>query len=439
MTLQGLSGISATSMSTMCLLALLRYTYTTNVTSASHSVSNQSSMNTTAKIDSRENDLLYEVARVRWYSKNKPLFQNILEIITLLVIIITSLAGNGALVYTVFKEDKFRTPTNCFVISQCLADIGMTLTVMLITFIAICQRGWKLHYRVCVVQTFCNRLFLSLTILTFALISIDRYMVIVASVQKKITTNKAFLVCILLWVEAVTTGLPWEFLTIPRKIGYDIAFSYCVLRYVVPASGGILLLLFIRTFLNALIPLLVILYCFYNILKAVRTHRRKVGPAVVSNWRKITIDAYSRSAYTSILVLVSFLICFIPFIVAYTLLIAQIEVPETAMTIFKFMYWSNAAIKPVLYITRSPQWLKKVRRLLFCMGNSRKPPKIITYSPAARRSAKYAVPFNEDQHKRNDLYKRSCSSNQPTIKKRLTPEEFNALFTVQNPRSQAWM
>lgn len=347
----------------------------------------------------------------------------------LCLIMLTSLIGNGALIGTVILEERFRTPTNLLVISQCIADLGLTFIVVMLSFVAICQGGWQLSPALCLIQVFFNRLFLYLTVLNFALLAIDRYIVIVKTKSlNRFSKKQIFMFCCGLWAAALASAFPWDAFFLPSEIWFEVTTTFCYAKHTIPGQRASTIIVFVRVIFLLIIPGLIIIFCFYHILGVVRTNRRKVGPSTVSNWRKIAVAVYAKSAYTSMAVLVSFCVCIVPFLAIFGLSLIGTTVSYRVLSSFKDIYYANAAIKPLIYIARSEPWSKRLRRLLM------KRPKIkraVANSPASRKSSRYVVS--------------QCTINKkPAIKKQRTnavkhfsTKDFHELFCVSGTR-QAW-
>ena len=345
------------------------------------------------------------------------------------LIILMSLIGNGALIGTVILEERFRTPTNLLVISQCIADLGLTFIVVMLSFVTICQGGWQLSPALCLMQVFFNRLFLYLTVLNFALLAIDRYIVIVKTKSlNRFSKKHIFMFCCGLWAAALALAFPWDAFLFPSEIWFEVTTTFCYARHTIPGQRASTIIVFVRVICLLIIPGLIIIFCFYHIFGVVRTNRRKVGPSTVSNWRKIAVAVYAKSAYTSIAVLISFCVCIVPFLAIFGLSLIGTTVSYRVLSSCKDIYYANAAIKPFIYIARSVPWSKKLRRLLV------KRPKVrraVANSPASRKSSRYVVsqcPMNQ---------KPAIKTQSSNAVKHFSTKDFHELFCVSGTR-QAW-
>lgn len=351
--------------------------------------------------------------------------------VILSLIILPSIIGNGALILTVIIEKRFRTPTNHLVVSQCLIDLLITLTVPLLSLIAVFRGGMFLGPQCCILQVVLSRVFIFATVLHFALLSIDRYIVIVQSNRKdRFTQKEVAIACSSLWLLSAIFSLPWDILFYPEDTWFEITSTFCYVRYIQNDDRKWFTLTIIRAVLLLFIPILIMTFCYYHILGVLRMNRRKVCPSTVSNWRKIAVAVYAKSAYTSLAVLCSFFICALPFLIAHSFTLLGKVGSYEIMASFKVILFSSTAIKPAIYITRSVSWSRKLRRIF---KKKKRSEQRIVDSPAPRRSSKYVVGNRHKTGKSSKNVKLGKCQNT----RRFNSHDFLELFTVSGTK-QAW-
>ena len=350
----------------------------------------------------------------------------------LLAIMLTSILGNGALIATVVFEVRFRTPTNFLVIGQCLADLLFALTVVLLGMISSLLGDWKLSGYWCTTQVFFNRFFLMLTFSNFTLLAVDRYIVIVKNKSRnRFDKKQIFVFSTLLWIICIAMALPWDFFIRPTEVWFEVTSTFCLSRFVFPVEQNSALLIFIRLAIFMVLPALIVIYCFYHIFGIVRTNRRKVGPSTVSNWRKIAVAVHAKSAYTSIVVVISFALCILPFLLAFGMTIIGKRVTYAAMAVTKCIYYANTTIKPLIYISRNVPWSRKLRQLFTRTSKKRT---VARNSPAVRRS-KYAV--HVLQQRKGAAYISDIRLARMNSRRRQPDIDFYQLFSIDSAK-QAW-
>ena len=350
--------------------------------------------------------------------------------IVLILLMLMSVLGNGALIVTVIIEKRFRTPTNHLVVSQCVSDVLMTLIVQLMTMIALLHGGWDSGPGWCMLQAMLMKTLLSVAFLHIALLTIDRYIVIVKSSRKdRFTLKEVSIASGMAWLLSVILSMPWGVITAPSSTWYEVTTTFCYSRLVnVHENHGHVLVL-VRAVLLLIAPGLIIIFCFYNILSVLRTNRRKVGPSTVSNWRKIAIAVYAKSAYTCLAVLCSFCMCVLPYLIISSLTSMGKSVSYEALATSRAIIFVNTAIKPIIYIARSVAWSKKLRRLFKRRGRSKRR---TADSPSPKRISRYIIDKNKSHGKQAINFKLPKSP----IAKNFGNQDFHEMFRVG--RKQAW-
>ena len=346
--------------------------------------------------------------------------------IILVFLMLMSVLGNGALIVTTVVEKRFRTPTNHLVVSQCASDLCMTLIVQSMTIIALFNRAWECSPLWCMVQVALLRIFLLVTFFHIVLLTINRYIVIVKSRRKdRFTQNEVSFASGMVWLLAILLGMPWEVASLPISTWYEVTTTFCIWRPINFEDRRICILTMARIIL-LVITGLIIIFCFYHILSALRTNRRKVSPSTISNWRKIAIAVYAKSAYTCLAVLCSFCICLMPFLIVTVLTFMGKSLSYEAFATSIAIIFANAAIKPVIYITRSVAWSRKLRRIF---KRRRRSKRRTADSPSPKRISRYIV----DKNKSNGL---SMSIKVPANRLAKT-QDFYEMFCIGRT-TQAW-
>jgi len=353
--------------------------------------------------------------------------------IVLGLIILLSVLGNGALIVTVIIEKRFRTPTNHLVVSQCTADLCMTLIVQMMTLIALLRGGWDayIHPRWCIVQVMLMHALLSVTFLHLTLLAIDRYIVIVKSRRMDSFKQREFsIACGMVWLVATILSIPWDVISFPSSTWFEISTTFCSSRYVLSDDKRWCILFVARLILLFVIPGFVTIFCFYHILSVLRTNRRKIGPPTVSNWRKIAIAVYAKSAYTCLAVLCSFCICVIPYLIFATITLVGKNIPYEAFAASRVLAFSNAAIKPIIYIARSVSWSRKLHRLVMRRPKSKSR---TVNSPSPKRISRYVVDRSEISWELSTIVKLPKSN----FVKSFSTQDFHEMFRASRTK-QAW-
>ena len=105
--------------------------------------------------------------------------------------------------------------------------------------------------------------------------------------------------------------------------------------------------------LFAFAPFIVVFFSFSRIMNTVRGRRHRVCPSIISNQLRVAIDLYARSAYTSLLLIVTSLVFVFP--ACFTMAVDGLQIVyvdpdfETAL---KWLMWLHCVVKPLIYATK---------------------------------------------------------------------------------------
>uniref|UniRef100_I6SGT1 Onychopsin n=1 Tax=Epiperipatus cf. isthmicola LH-2012 TaxID=1200982 RepID=I6SGT1_9BILA len=184
---------------------------------------------------------------------------------------ILSVIGNFLVMWIFGGTKGLRTPSNIFVINLAFSDFMMMATNFPVYVYNSYYQHWALGSFICEIYGFCGAFFGTLSIVTMAVISIDRYYVIVKPfvVMRKMNHTKATFIVAGVWIYVLAWCLPpffgWN-AYVPE--GFLTTCSFDSL------SDGFYNKAFVfGLFLGAYaLPLSIILYCYFYIFKEVAKH-----------------------------------------------------------------------------------------------------------------------------------------------------------------------
>ena len=280
--------------------------------------------------------------------------------------IVASIAGNGVLIRAVYSDVRMRTATNIFIFNQSIVDVATTLLVALVALVAVVCDGWLLGDEMCVANAFFNMYFTIITLLNLAVISLDRYFAIARTSHLPIEVAKrtALYIAPSVWIVAFLGAFPWAaYLSDGARVEYFPGFYVCGTKYLQPMRNLPLMIFIFSVVIFAVVPLAVVCFSFFYIMKKIRGGRQRVCPATMSNQMRIAIDVYSKSAYTSLFVIITSLVFVFP--ACITMAIDGLQVvylnPDFA-TALKWLMLCHCVVKPAIYATRNRRWSFVLKR-----------------------------------------------------------------------------
>lgn len=290
----------------------------------------------------------------------------VLKIIPLAIVMLASIVGNAIVIHAVYLDVRMQTATNMLIVSQSLSDFGTSVLVIPFTLVSVGADGWILGERFCIANSFFNLFFTQVTVLQLAIIAFDRYLVIVKPLLRAIKSRDAIKLVVSAWVVGFFGAFPWlPLLTNYVKVEYFPGFHVCGQRYLHPLGDLALFNLVFLLLVYAVLPLFIILYCYYQIGKVIHRNNQSVSPLALSNSQKLAMNVFASSASTSKIVIGTSLIQVFP--ACFVMLLDGLQVgdiPYGLETALKWIMWCHCVVKPIIYASKSSMWTEIIRKYL---------------------------------------------------------------------------
>lgn len=213
----------------------------------------------------------------------------VVAIETFIAIVITtvSLLGNVLVIYVIHKDSRLRSITNVFIESLAFSDICMATLKMPFWVLSVRKGRWVLGDAFCPWSAALMFTFGVCSILTMALIAVNRYFKVVRNaIYRKFFANRRIAIgyCLVMWFVAILLATPplygWG------SMRYHAYFSVCTMvwdieyiSYVIVVVGGAVGGLTVMIFI-----------CYYKIYKTVRSATANVNSHQQSSTSAHTTD-----------------------------------------------------------------------------------------------------------------------------------------------------
>ncbi|KAM9650822.1 LOW QUALITY PROTEIN: melanopsin [Trichechus inunguis] len=187
----------------------------------------------------------------------------------ILLVGLTGMLGNLMVIYIFFRSRGLRTPANMFIINLAVSDFLMSFTQTPIFFASSLYKRWLFGETGCEFYAFCGALFGITSMITLTAIALDRYLVITRPLATigVVSKRRAALVLLGIWLYALAWSLPpffgWS-AYVPDGLLTSCSWDY---RSFTPSARTYTMLLCCFVFF---LPLLIIIYCYVFIFKAIR-------------------------------------------------------------------------------------------------------------------------------------------------------------------------
>lgn len=286
---------------------------------------------------------------------------------TLLIIMITCLAGNAVICYVVFRNRRMWTEMNMFLVNLAIGDIAMALLSMTTPLKTAITRQWTYPPEgyVCQLNAFCSSVLICNTIFTHTAISVDRFFAVVKPMKKIMTRKKAFCSILSLWLLSVAVSLGpilgWG------RNDYNASTLQCGFGF--PKNRIEVLFMVFLAVIAFLLPIIIMSYTYIRIYLVVRHHTRRMSSSAFGNNPDDFAKKQQRIVLTFFLALIAFIICWLPFFVLIAIAASISSRDELPHGLGLAAYWCgflNCSINPYLIGLRSERFHETFSYVFCC-------------------------------------------------------------------------
>ena len=275
---------------------------------------------------------------------------------------VTALVANFLVIFVVFRNTILRQQfSSVFIVNLAMCDFLMALLSMPFSLGALIYHGWPFTTFLCHFNGFSNQILGISSILTLAVISIDRFYAVIIPLKyrAKMTMQKAFNSVSYVWVQAAVFSL------VPALYGWFVfndSYFFCTFSSVYNDNNE-LAFNYCLYFCNFAVPLVIMLISYYKIFQVARRHSQRIAPAVVTlgtlgaqnieNLRKeMGRQREARAARKIILVIATFLCCNAPYTTMRLLELlsgCKLKLPVIVTVCARLLNFLKSSLDPLIY------------------------------------------------------------------------------------------
>uniref|UniRef100_A0A8C7U7G7 Opsin 4a (melanopsin) n=1 Tax=Oncorhynchus mykiss TaxID=8022 RepID=A0A8C7U7G7_ONCMY len=295
--------------------------------------------------------------------------------VVILAIGITGMVGNFLVIYAFGRSRSLRTPANMFIINLAITDLLMCLTQAPIFFTTSMHKRWIFGEKGCELYAFCGALFGICSMITLMVIAVDRYFVITRPLASigVLSKKRAQLILMAAWVYSLGWSLPpffgWS-AYVPEGLLTSCSWDYVTFT---PSVRAYTMLLFTFVFF---IPLIVIMYCYFFIFRAIRTTNRAVTKINCNGSTRDSIKSFRRlknewkMAKIALIVILLYVISWSPYsVVALTAFAGYADFLTPYMNSVPAVIAKASAIhNPIIYAITHPKYRMAIAKYIPCLG-----------------------------------------------------------------------
>ncbi|XP_023267498.1 G-protein coupled receptor 161-like [Seriola lalandi dorsalis] len=196
--------------------------------------------------------------------------QLVLEILMVLMCL-GAVTGNILVIIIVAATKTFHSVTSVLVMNLAISDLLVGVGVMPFVALSIMNRGWVDCTDLCLYVGYTSSVYCTASVLTLAAIALDRYHSIMDCLRysSRCTLWRTCAVVLWIWLQALVTSCPpllgWS------SVSYVVPMYSCAVNWASSPSYTAFM-----AALCYLIPAVVILFCYVNIVKVARSHARRI-------------------------------------------------------------------------------------------------------------------------------------------------------------------
>ncbi|XP_013855125.1 cysteinyl leukotriene receptor 2 [Austrofundulus limnaeus] len=270
----------------------------------------------------------------------------------ILVFPVAFLCNTGALV-VFFQIRKRISAPHVVMVNLALSDWAFSLTLPLRLVYYVRDGIWDFPDWLCRVCVFGFYVNLYSSILLFTLLSVLRWKAVTAPLDHnpKTITRRTAAACLIIWLFVGATSVPFLFQGVLERQGVRRCFE--------PGSVESWSKIYIMNYLGVgvgfLVPFLIIIFCYSKVIQNLR-NTKQVSGDILRN--KVRRHNRRHSVYLVTMVIVTFLLCFLPYHLIRTLHLHAVigrwscevtRLLQRAVSVTLCLAASNSMINPLLY------------------------------------------------------------------------------------------
>ncbi|XP_006132541.2 neuropeptides B/W receptor type 2 [Pelodiscus sinensis] len=280
------------------------------------------------------------------------------------VICAVGLTGNTAVIYVILKAPKMKTVTNMFILNLAIADDLFTL-VLPINIAEHLLHYWPFGEILCKIILSIDHYNIFSSIYFLTVMSIDRYLVVLATVQSKRMPHRTYraarIVSLCIW--ALVTIIILPFFIFANVYVDNLQIKSCGLNFPKPEKFWFKASRIYTLILGFAIPVSTICILYTMMLYKLRNmHLNSNAKALDKAKKKVTIMVF--------IVLAVCLFCWTPFhlstIVALTTDLTQTSLVIGIAYFITSLSYANSCLNPFLYAFLDDSFRKSFRKMLEC-------------------------------------------------------------------------
>ncbi|XP_068688199.1 neuropeptide FF receptor 2-like [Montipora foliosa] len=292
------------------------------------------------------------------YAYNTP--EKAVIVLANALIFCLAIPANSIVIIVISTVQNVRTPTSTFLLNLCVADIVIALLYIPFITVDLYMVGhWVFGDFMCKLVSFAFYLATYSSILILTALSVERYISVCLSRRMRLTTKRAFITTLSLWMVTACFALPL-FIGRESYLNPSLNIEFCIITW---PSSYVKIYTLTTLALFYVVPIAFMAIVYYKIGRKVWTSADKTRTMKLSN--KHTLNSKLRLTKIAMAIILSFVISWTPLNTLNVLFFfAKRDFPlsaETVRVLYPIIHgvaFSNCALNPLLYCYMSQNFRK---------------------------------------------------------------------------------
>ena len=285
-----------------------------------------------------------------------------LRITAICTLMICVVVGNLMVLYCLLTIKEMRTVTGLFLTNLAVTDLGVGLISLPLSLASNIDH-YLLHSNwFCVIEGLTLLLFVIASLLTLGVLSIQKYVNVGYSTQRRFTKRVAKYMIGGVWIIAALFAMGPAFGW--SKYTYSTGGHQCA-PYTNSLSGQIYIILLLV--ICIITPSAVMLYCYSKLYIMIHKHVHRVpcNEATSENSQTRTLSTVeSHMIQTLIIMMIVFFICWLPTMIIVILMTMNAPISKDVEVLSMLCASGNSAVNPILYAMRQKDFQRGFRQII---------------------------------------------------------------------------
>ncbi|XP_070181547.1 neuropeptide FF receptor 2-like [Littorina saxatilis] len=302
-----------------------------------------------------------------------------LKIVFYVLAFLLSLCGNTLVILVICVNKRMRSTTNILLLNQAVSDVMVAVMCMWVHLGNSITPEWPFGPVVCKVNTFCQVVAVTSSVLTLTAISVERFTAIVFPLRARWTGCTCVVIITVTWLTALAVASPHLFVRhMYQQRWKDRHEVWCAEEWPQVYKDedcntwepGKIVYYSIEGIVMYFVPVFIMIVA-YSVISVTLITRKIPGILINS-----TISAQEKAKRKVIRMLVAVLVCFVlcwtpqQFMLVYDLFRPYDQVPlyvNTVKYVALYVAYLNSALNPILYGGFNDNFRRGFRDLLHCI------------------------------------------------------------------------